>query len=118
MPDDTIFIRNLSFDTIIGVLPHERTEPQTIIINLAVTVDIQTAARSENLQDTLDYADLAQRVIDLTQQSKCLLVETLAEKIADLTLNSPLAQAVQVEITKPQALSAAEGVGVTIFRSR
>ena len=118
MAGDIVFISNLTFDAIIGVLPHERTQPQSIVINLEVHVDTQAAARSEKLEDTLDYADLAQRVTDLTQQSKCLLVETLAEKIADLTLNLPRAQAVQVDITKPQALASADGVGVRIFRSR
>ena len=118
MSHDIIFVRDLTFDTIIGVLPQERTTPQPITINLEVSVDTRAAARSQALEDTLDYAGLAAAVKNLTIESKCLLVETLAEKIADLTLTFKGATAVQVEITKPKALAEAEGVGVRIYRSR
>ena len=120
MPDsgDVVYIRNLLFDAIIGVLPEERTTPQPVCINLQVTVDTSTAAASRRLEDTLDYAALAEDVQALTIDSQCLLVETLAEQIAALVLASPHAQAVVVDVMKPNALSQAEGVGVRISRNK
>ena len=117
MFQDVIFINNLTFDTIIGVLPHERIVKQPIIINLEVTVNTYIAACSQTLADTLDYADLASAITSLTQQAECLLVETLAQKIADLTLSYSGASSVKVSVTKPDALANASGVGVKIVRS-
>jgi dihydroneopterin aldolase len=115
---DTIYIRDLVFDAIIGVLPIERTTPQPICINLEVTVDTRAAARSRDLKDTLDYAALAEAVKHLTIKAECLLVETLAAQIAELALAQPMASAVLVDINKPNALADAAGVGVRIYRER
>ena len=115
--NDIVFVRNLEFDTIIGVLPAERTTPQPICINLEVAVDTATAAASTRLEDTLDYAALAAAVKVLTVESQCLLVETLAEKIAQLTLQQNRVAAVTVDVMKPAALTEAAGVGVRIYRA-
>lgn len=115
---DIIYIHDLKFDTIIGLLPSERGTPQPICINLQVTVDTTVAAVSTNIQDSLDYAALAEAVKKLTMEAECLLVETLAGLIADLVLSYPLAQGVLVDICKPEALSDAAGVGVKIYRRR
>ena len=116
--NDIIYIHDLKFDTIIGLLPNERETPQPICINLQVTVNTAVAAASTNIEDSLDYAALAEAVKKLTLEAECLLVETLAGLIADLVLSYPLAQAVQVDICKPEALSDAAGVGVKIVRRR
>lgn len=118
MPGDIVFIRNLTFDTILGVLPEERVTPQPVCINIQVHTDTRTAAETESLSHTLDYAALASAVQTLTVARQCLLVETLAESIAALVLEQPLASAVQVEVSKPNALTDAAGVGVTIYRER
>ena len=115
---DIIYIRDLVFDAIIGVLPTERTTPQPVCINLEVTLDTQTAATSRDLKDAVDYATLAAAVKDLTIKAECLLVETLAAQIADLVLAQPLALAVRVDVNKPNAIADAAGVGVRIYRER
>jgi len=115
---DVICIHGLEVQAIIGVLPHERSTAQPVTIDLEITVDTRMAAASEKLEDTLDYAALASAVKALTIEAECLLVETLAEKIAELALQQPLARAVQVNVTKPNALQNAAGVGVRIYRAR
>lgn len=117
-PQDVVYVSNLVFDAIIGVLPAERITPQPVCINLEVGVDTRKAAASTDLEDTLDYAALAGEVQALTIAAECLLVETLAEKIAELTLQQPLAQAVTVDVRKPNALHNADGVGVRIHRHK
>jgi len=114
---DTVYIRDLVVEAIIGILPHERTTPQPVHINLEISVDTRAAAASTRLQDTLDYAALAQAVTELTVRAQCLLVETLAEKIAELALQHPSARAVQVDVMKTNALASAAGVGVRIHRT-
>ncbi len=116
-PDtDIVYVRNLVFDAIIGVLPQERVTPQPICVSLELSVDTQTAAESENLNDTLDYAFLAEAVEALAIEQQCLLVETLAQQIAGLALAQPRVEAVRVSVGKPNALQKAELVGVEIYR--
>jgi len=115
---DIVYVRNLVFKTIIGVLPHERDTPQPVCISLELTVDTAPAAKSKDLSDTLDYAFLAEAVEALAIEEQCLLVETLAQQIAGLALAQPLVQAVRVNVGKPDALQKAEQVGVEIYRRR
>lgn len=115
---DTVYVRNLVFQTIIGVLPHERDTPQPVCISLELSVDTAPAAESKDLSDSLDYAFLAESVEALAIEKQCLLVETLAQEIAELALKQPLVQAVRVNVGKPEALQKAEQVGVEIYRRR
>ncbi len=117
MPD-RVFIRNLEIEGILGVLPEERTTPQTILVNLELETNIQTAAGSRDLADTVDYAALAADVRNLTVSAEHLLVESLVEDIASLALDDGRVSGVTVTVAKPQALEDAESVGVTIYRCR
>ena len=116
--EDIIYVRELVFETIIGTLPHERLTPQPICVSLELSVDTTTAAVSKDLNDTLDYAYLADEVEALANEQKCLLVESLAREIAELALAQPLVRAVRVNVGKPDALKKAAQVGVEIYRRR
>ena len=117
MPDQ-IFIRNLAINAILGVLPEERTTPQTVLVNVTLNTDIRSAAASKALADTIDYAALAEAITSLTEDAAHLLVETLAEDIAHLALADQRVHGVAVEVSKPQALAASDAVGVSIYRER
>lgn len=113
---DKIFLRELQIDAIIGVLPHERIQPQPVIINLEIATDIRAAAKTETLVDTIDYAAIAQCVTDFVSASKFQLLETLAEKIAELILQKFKVNWLRLEIAKPSALKNAKNVGIIIER--
>ena len=115
---DVVYIRGLVVEAILGVLPEERTTPQPVCISLEVRMDTRRAATSCQLEDTLDYAQLAEAVKTLSIDAQCLLVETLAEKIAHLALEQAHVQSVTVDVMKPNALDESEGVGVRITRVR
>ena len=117
MPD-TVFIHNLAFDAIIGVLAQERTTPQPIRIDLDMEVKTSGAAQSRELNDTVDYAAMAEAVRRLVIEAEALLVETLAEEIARHVLTDDLVDGVTVRVTKPQALPGETEVGVKIHRRR
>ncbi len=117
MPDQ-IFIRNLEIHAILGVLPEERTTPQTVRVNVTLDTDTRSAAASRALADTIDYAALAEAITRLTEDAAHLLVETLAEDIAGLALADQRVRGVTVEVSKPEALAAADAVGVSIYRER
>jgi dihydroneopterin aldolase len=89
-----------------------------VVINLTILTDTQPAAKSQNIADTLNYAELASQAARLTIEGEYLLIESLVEDLATLTLDHPSAKAVTVRVEKPQAVSAARSVGVEIYRQR
>ena len=115
--NDIVFVEQLRATAILGILPHERITPQTVIIDLAVETDISVAATSHNIEDALNYADLAERVKSLTIDGEYLLIETLINDIANVCLDSPLAVGVTVEVRKPEAIADAV-VGLRIHRAK
>jgi FolB domain-containing protein len=113
---DKVLINNLTVDAILGILPNERVQTQQVVINLTIFTDTQPAAKSQNIADTLNYAELASQAAQLTVEGEYLLIESLVEDLAALTLDHPTAKAVTVRVEKPQAVRDARSVGVEIYR--
>ncbi len=113
---DTIFLRDLKVETIVGVWDWERKVRQTVSIDLEMAADIRRAAASDNLDDTLNYKLVAKRVQQFVGESNFQLVETLAEKIAEVVLNDFDVPWVEVCVNKPGAIRGARDVGVRIRR--
>ena len=113
---DKVLINNLTVDAILGILPNERVQTQQVVINLTIFTDTQPAAKSQTIADTLNYAKLAYQAAQLTVEGEYLLIESLVEDLAALTLDHPTAKAVTVRVEKPQAVRDARSVGVEIYR--
>lgn len=103
-----------------GVLPSERANGQPFLIDVELGLDTRRAAKSDDLTDTVDYAGLADRVVALVEGEPVNLIETLAERIAEMCLEPAGVEQVQVTVHKPEApvTVAFEDVSVTIMRSR
>ncbi|MBI2843743.1 MAG: dihydroneopterin aldolase [Armatimonadetes bacterium] len=115
---DRIFIKDLLARSIIGLNEEERREKQDVVINIVLSADLRKAGESDRFEDTVDYRDVKKRIISLVEESRYHLVEALAERIAELCLENPAVQEVQVTVEKPSALRFARSVGVEITRSR
>ena len=76
-----IVIERLEFQARCGVTPQERRQPQPMAIDLELDCETVPAAASGNLSDTVDYAQVAERIIELGAKEVCTLVETLAEDV-------------------------------------
>jgi 7,8-dihydroneopterin aldolase/epimerase/oxygenase len=113
---DLIYIRNLRVDCVIGVFEWERRIRQTVAIDLDLAADVARAARTDRLDDTLDYKAIAKRLIEYVGQSQFQLVETLAERVADVVLHEFAVRWLRVCINKRGALRHASDVGVVIER--
>jgi dihydroneopterin aldolase len=113
---DTIFLRDLRVETIVGVWDWERKIRQTVSIDLEMAADIRRAAASDSLDDTLNYKLVAKRVQQFVAESSFQLVETLAENIAEVVLNDFDVPWVEVRVNKPGAIRGARDVGVKIRR--
>jgi len=113
---DSILIREVIVDAVIGVHDWERRQTQRLQIDLGIELDLRTAGLSDALADTLDYEQLLATVHAVAAGAPAL-IETLAERVAAELLEEPRVQAVTVEVRKPAALRGA-CAAVRIRRSR
>ena len=114
---DKVLIRELKVEAILGILPQERVTPQPVLINITIYTDTRRAARSKDIVDAVNYAALADAATKLTIDGKYLLIETLVEDLAALSLSRAHVEGVSVRVEKPKAVLAAGAVGVEIYRT-
>lgn len=115
---DTIFLHDLRVDAVIGIWEWERRIRQAVCIDLEMGADVARAAATDHIDDTLNYKLVAKRVRQFVADSDFRLVETLAEKIAEIVLAEFDIPWVDVRVSKPGAIRGARDVGVHIRRSR
>ena len=115
---DRIFLRGLTVECIIGFIEWERRIKQSVVIDLELPVDCRRAAQTDEVADTLDYKQVAKRVIAFVADSQFKLVETLAHRIALLILEEFGLSWVRVSVNKPGAIRHSRDVGVIIERTR
>jgi len=113
---DIVYLRGLKIDTVIGIYGWERQIRQTIIIDLEMATDIRKAAMTDNIDETLNYRAVAKRLIDFVSHSEFQLVETLAERIAEIILTEFSVPWVRLQLNKPGAVRHAQDVGIIIER--
>jgi len=114
--NDQIFIEQLCFPARIGVYEQEKQQPQNIVLDIQLTVDIRSAAQTDALEDTLDYARLTHELANHCLKQHVDLVETLAEQLAMICLADKRVSTVTLRLGKPYALTQAKSVGVQITR--
>lgn len=113
---DIVFIRDLEIATVIGVYDWERNVRQIVALDLEMATDVAHAARNDAIADALDYAAVAQRLQQVVGESECQLIETLAERCAQIVLSEFSVRWLRLTLRKPKAVSAARDVGVIIER--
>jgi 7,8-dihydroneopterin aldolase/epimerase/oxygenase len=113
---DQIFVQGLIVNGICGCLPEERTAAQPFRVDLTVDVNMDAAAASDDLVDTVNYADLADRAAHLVATGNYYLVEALADAIGRSALDADeRITTARVTVTKlhPPITHVVGGVGVT-----
>ena len=112
---DQIFVQGLIVNGICGCLPEERTAAQPFQVDLTVDVDMDAAAASDDLVDTVNYADLADRAAHLVATGNFFLVEALADAIGRSALEADRRiRRATVTVTKLHPpITHVAGVGVT-----
>jgi 7,8-dihydroneopterin aldolase/epimerase/oxygenase len=115
---DKIFLSALSVDCIVGIWEWERRVRQKVVIDLEMAADIRRAAASDSIEDTIDYKRVAKRLLAFVGDSQFHLVETLAERIAQIVVIEFDVEWVKVRLNKRGAIRGARDVGVEIERRR
>lgn len=103
-----------------GVFESERRDGQPFVIDLALGIDTRPAAASDDLHDTVDYGSLVMQVKGAVESDPVDLIESLAQRIADVCLLDARVQWAQVTVHKPEAPIQAmfSDVALTITRKR
>lgn len=115
---DKIIISDILIRCIIGVRDEERRERQDVTISIVLSTDLRRAGETDRLEDTIDYSALKRRVVEMAETSGFLLIEALAERVAQICLEDSRVIEVRVRVEKPTALRYARSVGVEITRTR
>ena len=113
---DIVFIEALEIDTVIGIYDWERQITQKVVLDIEMAFDNRRPAASDDIVDTLNYKDVSKRLIAFVGESNFGLVESLAERCADIIREEFGVPWVRLKLSKPGAVTGSRAVGVIIER--
>lgn len=116
MAQDIVYIEDLRIETVIGIYDWEREIQQVVSIDLEMAADNTRPASTESIDDALNYKAVAKRLIQFVGESEYQLVETLAERVAEIIMNEFGVPWLRLKLSKPGAVTGSKSVGVIIER--
>ena len=119
-PLDQIVLTGLRASAFHGVFENERRDGQVFVLDVTVHLDFAAAAAADDLESTIHYGVLAEEIVTAVERDPVDLIETVAERIAQVVLAHRAAQLVTVTVHKPSAPITVPfaDVAVVITRSR
>ncbi len=100
-----LFLRSLRVECIIGDLPRERDEKQILEVDLELDVP-DTAAETDDLTDTVDYAALSDKIAGALVKAECRMIERAARIAAEVCLEDGKVRSAKALVTKRGAIPA------------
>ena len=118
MTGDRIALTGLRVRGRHGVLPQERRDGQDFVVDVALELDLRAAGASDDLTQTVHYGELAEALAAVVAGEPVDLIETLAQRLADVCLADGRVERAHVTVHKPQAPIPLElaDVAVTVVR--
>jgi 7,8-dihydroneopterin aldolase/epimerase/oxygenase len=113
-----VFVRDLMVDASIGIYDKEKSASQQIRINIDLSVTEETVPLNDDYENVVCYEKVVNGIKNIIKSGHVELVETLAEKIADMNMIDPRINAVRVRVEKLEAIENTTSVGVEIERHR
>ncbi len=113
---DKVFIEQLEVITTIGVYDWEQEIKQKLVLDIEMAHDNRPAGKSDDVKDALDYATVSAAVLEHIEGGRFLLVERVAEEIAELIMERFNVPWIKIRLAKPGAVPQAKSVGVIIER--
>ncbi len=116
---DLLRLEGMTFFGHHGCLANERESGVHLDVDVELRTDTRAAARSDRVEDTVDYARLVETCRRVVEDGSYHLVETVAERLAQALLEEPRASSVRVRVAKRPPLPAAvDRFSVTVERTR
>jgi FolB domain-containing protein len=113
---DIIHIRDLKIQTIIGVHRNERLRKKPVTINIQLFCDLRKAGISDDINDTIDYKMIEDKVTTVISNNEYFLIERIAEVTAEICLETAGVEKVRISVEKAGTLSYASAALVEIER--
>lgn len=114
---DSVLIQQLAVKTTIGVYEWEKKIKQTLLFDITMLHDTMAAAKSDHINDALDYFEVSKAVTQYVESNTFELIETVANRVAELILTQFNVSQVAIKLLKPGAVENAASVGVSITRN-
>jgi len=111
----TLRIKNLKLRIIVGINPEERIHKQDVLINITAEFDDSKVIQTEDINDTLNYRNLAKSIISFVEKSEFHLLETLVDKVLNLVMSNDMVIRASVEIDKTTVLRYCDSVSLSKF---
>jgi dihydroneopterin aldolase len=115
---DVVFIADLRIETAIGIYDWEKQIRQTVAFDIEMAFDNRIPAASDKIEDTLDYKAVSKRLKQFVGESRFELVETLAERCAEIIQREFGVGWLRLKLSKLGAVTGSVAVGVVIERGR
>ena len=116
---DKIHIEGLEVLALIGVYDWERKYQQRLIVDVELIADLSLAAQTDNVDNTLNYAEIAHGISEFATKSEFKLIEALASHMVDWLLQSfPKLKSVRLKLSKPDILANAKNVAVEFTKEQ
>lgn len=114
---DKVFIKNLILPCKIGVTKEERKEKQNIIIDIEIFCDLNQAGAKDDLNKSINYAEVQEKTTAAVTGGEFKLLENLAQTVASLILKNPIASQITIAVKK-QKYGKTPEMGIEITRDR
>ena len=118
LPHDRIFVANYVREMELGAYPSERGTTQRVRFDITLEVARGAAPLEDRPAGVVSYDDLVEASEAVAAGPRANLVETLAERLAELCLVDPRARRVHLRIEKLDRLPGGGGLGLEIVRER
>ena len=115
---DTIFIREFRVDAWVGIYEWEKQRAQTLEMEIEIGIPERGAGQSDNIQDTVHYGDVVERVAAELRERRFKLLESLAEHVCGLVTGEFGAPWVRLSVAKLGHIRNVRKVGVSLERRR
>ena len=116
---DAIIIEGLKVDTVVGCFNWERQIIQPLMLDLTIHNDLSQAAQSDELEDTLNYAQICELAAQVIQQVQPKLIEHAAQLVLEsLFTTFSSIESIIITIRKPAIIAQANAVGIRLERNR
>lgn len=118
MEPGKLHLQGLAVATFVGIHDWEQRVRQELILDLKIDYDCSQAAKTDALEDALDYERLAREVVSFVSGKRFRLLERIAVEVADMTLAKFQVEAVEVTVAKPHAIAEIQALSISVARRR
>ncbi len=115
---DSIFLKDVTVSCILGCDPEERKRRRLVKFSIELFLDLEEAAKTDDLAKTVDYGTLVRKIIEFAEGTSYHLIEALAGAVATFCLEDPKVRRVDLQVMKPLPCPGLNAAAIRISRER